>query len=153
MWVSHLSVEIIRLGNSFYIDWDRKMYYPKSDTPAQARTTTLHWPRWCGTNELTAGTAGWVIAPGPAFVDENTMQQKQYYPALPGGRCRQGQWWDRFTVIRRRARATGLIGLAASGRSQSLSNTWKQEWNKQLRLQLLPHHTLKMKTSSPWINV
>jgi len=36
------SVEIIRLGNSFYIDWDRKMYYPKSDTPAQARTTTLN---------------------------------------------------------------------------------------------------------------
>uniref|UniRef100_A0A8C7NAM5 Phospholipid-transporting ATPase n=1 Tax=Oncorhynchus kisutch TaxID=8019 RepID=A0A8C7NAM5_ONCKI len=35
-------VEIIRLGNSFYIDWDRKMYYPKSDTPAEARTTTLN---------------------------------------------------------------------------------------------------------------
>lgn len=36
------SVEIIRLGNSFYIDWDRKMYYPLKDTPAQARTTTLN---------------------------------------------------------------------------------------------------------------
>lgn len=36
------SVEIIRLGNSFYIDWDRKMYYPRSDTPAEARTTTLN---------------------------------------------------------------------------------------------------------------
>ncbi|XP_030599121.1 phospholipid-transporting ATPase ID-like [Archocentrus centrarchus] len=35
------SVELIRLGNSFFIDWDRKMYYPKNDTPAQARTTTL----------------------------------------------------------------------------------------------------------------
>uniref|UniRef100_A0A3Q2Y9N2 Phospholipid-transporting ATPase n=1 Tax=Hippocampus comes TaxID=109280 RepID=A0A3Q2Y9N2_HIPCM len=38
----YVSVEIIRLGNSFYIDWDRKMYYAKSDTPAQARTTTLN---------------------------------------------------------------------------------------------------------------
>uniref|UniRef100_A0A8C8HYH2 Phospholipid-transporting ATPase n=1 Tax=Oncorhynchus tshawytscha TaxID=74940 RepID=A0A8C8HYH2_ONCTS len=38
----YVSVEIIRLGNSFYIDWDRKMYYPKSDTPAEARTTTLN---------------------------------------------------------------------------------------------------------------
>ncbi|XP_076016071.1 phospholipid-transporting ATPase ID-like [Genypterus blacodes] len=38
----YVSVEIIRLGNSFFIDWDRKMYYPKSDTPAQARTTTLN---------------------------------------------------------------------------------------------------------------
>lgn len=38
----YVSVEIIRLGNSYFIDWDRKMYYPKSDTPAQARTTTLN---------------------------------------------------------------------------------------------------------------
>nr|XP_046231963.1 probable phospholipid-transporting ATPase IM [Scatophagus argus] len=38
----YVSVEMIRLGNSFFIDWDRKMYYPKSDTPAQARTTTLN---------------------------------------------------------------------------------------------------------------
>ncbi|KAM4528219.1 phospholipid-transporting ATPase ID-like [Odontesthes bonariensis] len=38
----YVSVEIIRLGNSFFIDWDRKMYYPKNDTPAQARTTTLN---------------------------------------------------------------------------------------------------------------
>ncbi|KAH0627756.1 hypothetical protein JD844_008045 [Phrynosoma platyrhinos] len=37
-----LSVEIIRLCNSFYIDWDRKMYYAPSDMPAQARTTTLN---------------------------------------------------------------------------------------------------------------
>lgn len=37
-----VSVEIIRLGNSFFINWDRKMYYPKNDTPAQARTTTLN---------------------------------------------------------------------------------------------------------------
>ncbi|KAM6984841.1 phospholipid-transporting ATPase ID [Aplochiton taeniatus] len=38
----YVSVEIIRLGNSYYIDWDRKMYYPRNDTPAQARTTTLN---------------------------------------------------------------------------------------------------------------
>ncbi|XP_029024237.1 phospholipid-transporting ATPase ID [Betta splendens] len=38
----YVSVEIIRLGNSFFIDWDRKMYYPRNDTPAQARTTTLN---------------------------------------------------------------------------------------------------------------
>uniref|UniRef100_A0A3B3VGL6 Phospholipid-transporting ATPase n=1 Tax=Poecilia latipinna TaxID=48699 RepID=A0A3B3VGL6_9TELE len=38
----YVSVEMIRLGNSFFIDWDRKMYYPKKDTPAQARTTTLN---------------------------------------------------------------------------------------------------------------
>uniref|UniRef100_A0A4W6FLE7 Phospholipid-transporting ATPase n=1 Tax=Lates calcarifer TaxID=8187 RepID=A0A4W6FLE7_LATCA len=38
----YVSVEIIRLGNSFYIDWDRKMYYARNDTPAEARTTTLN---------------------------------------------------------------------------------------------------------------
>ncbi|XP_041825184.1 phospholipid-transporting ATPase ID-like [Melanotaenia boesemani] len=38
----YVSVELIRLVNSFFIDWDRKMYYPKKDTPAQARTTTLN---------------------------------------------------------------------------------------------------------------
>uniref|UniRef100_A0AAY4AEP2 Phospholipid-transporting ATPase n=1 Tax=Denticeps clupeoides TaxID=299321 RepID=A0AAY4AEP2_9TELE len=38
----YVSVEIIRLGNSYYIDWDRKMYHTNSDTPAQARTTTLN---------------------------------------------------------------------------------------------------------------
>uniref|UniRef100_A0A8C5C5I2 Phospholipid-transporting ATPase n=1 Tax=Gadus morhua TaxID=8049 RepID=A0A8C5C5I2_GADMO len=38
----YVSVEIIRLGNSFYIDWDRKMYDARSDTPAEARTTTLN---------------------------------------------------------------------------------------------------------------
>lgn len=40
--ISAWSVEIIRLGNSFYIDWDRKMYYARNDTPAEARTTTLN---------------------------------------------------------------------------------------------------------------
>lgn len=36
------SVEVIRLGNSFYIDWDSNMYYVQKDTPAEARTTTLN---------------------------------------------------------------------------------------------------------------
>ncbi len=34
-------VEFIRLVNSFWINWDVKMYYAKKDTPAKARTTTL----------------------------------------------------------------------------------------------------------------
>ncbi|XP_048456251.1 phospholipid-transporting ATPase ID [Rhincodon typus] len=37
----YVSIEVIRLGSSFYIGWDSKMYYPKKDTPALARTTTL----------------------------------------------------------------------------------------------------------------
>uniref|UniRef100_A0A8C5KN67 Phospholipid-transporting ATPase n=1 Tax=Jaculus jaculus TaxID=51337 RepID=A0A8C5KN67_JACJA len=38
----YVSVEIIRLGNSFYINWDRKMFYAPKNIPAQARTTTLN---------------------------------------------------------------------------------------------------------------
>ncbi|ELK09042.1 Putative phospholipid-transporting ATPase FetA [Pteropus alecto] len=38
----YVSVEIIRLGNSCYINWDQKMYYAPKNTPAQARTTTLN---------------------------------------------------------------------------------------------------------------
>ncbi|XP_043380397.1 probable phospholipid-transporting ATPase IM isoform X7 [Chelonia mydas] len=38
----YVSVEVIRLGHSYFINWDRKMYYPKKDTPAEVRTTTLN---------------------------------------------------------------------------------------------------------------
>ena len=38
----YVSVEIIRLGQSFFINWDRQMYYSPKDTPALARTTTLN---------------------------------------------------------------------------------------------------------------
>lgn len=36
------SVEMIRFAHSFMINWDVKMYYEKSDTPAKCRTTTLN---------------------------------------------------------------------------------------------------------------
>ncbi|XP_072462060.1 phospholipid-transporting ATPase IC [Notamacropus eugenii] len=38
----YVSVEIIRLGQSYFINWDLQMYYSKKDTPAKARTTTLN---------------------------------------------------------------------------------------------------------------
>nr|XP_033707560.1 probable phospholipid-transporting ATPase IM isoform X8 [Tursiops truncatus] len=38
----YVSVEVIRLGHSYFINWDRKMYYSGKATPAQARTTTLN---------------------------------------------------------------------------------------------------------------
>lgn len=36
------SVEVIRLGHSYFINWDKRMYCGKSRTPAEARTTTLN---------------------------------------------------------------------------------------------------------------
>ncbi|CAH2296591.1 phospholipid-transporting ATPase IC [Pelobates cultripes] len=38
----YVSVEIIRLGQSYFINWDLQMYYQVKDTPAKARTTTLN---------------------------------------------------------------------------------------------------------------
>lgn len=37
----YVSVEIIRLIQSWLIDWDIQMYYPENNTPANARSTTL----------------------------------------------------------------------------------------------------------------
>ncbi|GAB1604721.1 phospholipid-transporting ATPase ID-like isoform X1 [Argonauta hians] len=38
----YVSVEMIRFAHSLMINWDVKMYYDKSDTPAKCRTTTLN---------------------------------------------------------------------------------------------------------------
>uniref|UniRef100_W5N6C3 Phospholipid-transporting ATPase n=1 Tax=Lepisosteus oculatus TaxID=7918 RepID=W5N6C3_LEPOC len=38
----YVSVEVIRLGHSYFINWDRRLYYSRRDTPAEARTTTLN---------------------------------------------------------------------------------------------------------------
>lgn len=38
----YVSVEIIRFCHSLWINWDVKMYYEPTDTPAKARTTTLN---------------------------------------------------------------------------------------------------------------
>lgn len=39
---SGVSVEVIRLGHSYFINWDKKMFCTKKRTPAEARTTTLN---------------------------------------------------------------------------------------------------------------
>ncbi|MGH0192170.1 UNVERIFIED_CONTAM: hypothetical protein FKN15_004589 [Acipenser sinensis] len=38
----YVSVEVIRLGHSYFINWDRRMFCQRRDTPAEARTTTLN---------------------------------------------------------------------------------------------------------------
>uniref|UniRef100_A0AAQ6ALA2 Phospholipid-transporting ATPase n=1 Tax=Amphiprion ocellaris TaxID=80972 RepID=A0AAQ6ALA2_AMPOC len=38
----YVSVEVIRLGQSKFINWDLQMYFAEKDTPAKARTTTLN---------------------------------------------------------------------------------------------------------------
>jgi len=38
----YVSVELIRLGQSQFINWDLKMYHRETDTPARARSTALN---------------------------------------------------------------------------------------------------------------
>ncbi|KAJ8354717.1 hypothetical protein SKAU_G00222840 [Synaphobranchus kaupii] len=38
----YVSVEVIRLGHSYFINWDRRMFCQQRNTPAEARTTTLN---------------------------------------------------------------------------------------------------------------
>ncbi len=38
----YVSVEVIRLAQSFLINWDEQMFYEKTQTAAKARTTTLN---------------------------------------------------------------------------------------------------------------
>lgn len=38
----YVSVEVIRLFQSFLINWDEQMYYSENKTHAKARTTTLN---------------------------------------------------------------------------------------------------------------
>ncbi|XP_061676915.1 phospholipid-transporting ATPase ID [Syngnathoides biaculeatus] len=37
----YVSVEVIRLGHSYFINWDQRMFCPECNTAAEARTTTL----------------------------------------------------------------------------------------------------------------
>ncbi|TRY82760.1 hypothetical protein DNTS_020637 [Danionella cerebrum] len=38
----YVSVEVIRLGHSYFINWDRRMFCSRTNTAAEARTTTLN---------------------------------------------------------------------------------------------------------------
>ncbi|XP_017261311.1 phospholipid-transporting ATPase ID isoform X2 [Kryptolebias marmoratus] len=38
----YVSVEVLRLSHSLFINWDQKMFCGRTDTPAEARTTTLN---------------------------------------------------------------------------------------------------------------
>ncbi|XP_051896651.1 phospholipid-transporting ATPase ID isoform X2 [Pristis pectinata] len=38
----YVSVEVIRLGHSYFINWDRKMFFAQKNISAEARTTTLN---------------------------------------------------------------------------------------------------------------
>ncbi|KAJ7385268.1 Phospholipid-transporting ATPase ID [Desmophyllum pertusum] len=64
----YISVEVIRLGQSLWINWDINMYYEKKDTPAVARTTTL-------TEEL--GQIQYIFSDKTGTLTQNVMTFKK----------------------------------------------------------------------------
>uniref|UniRef100_A0A669AV99 Phospholipid-transporting ATPase n=1 Tax=Oreochromis niloticus TaxID=8128 RepID=A0A669AV99_ORENI len=64
----YVSVEVIRLGQSKFINWDLQMYFAEKDTPAKARTTTL--------NEQ-LGQIQYVFSDKTGTLTQNIMQFKK----------------------------------------------------------------------------
>uniref|UniRef100_A0A8C9XZ91 Phospholipid-transporting ATPase n=1 Tax=Sander lucioperca TaxID=283035 RepID=A0A8C9XZ91_SANLU len=109
----YVSVEVIRLGQSKFINWDLQMYFLEKDTPAKARTTTL--------NEQ-LGQIEYIFSDKTGTLTQNIMQFKKCTIA---GRSYGTDIWNQYADRSFQFVDHSLVECIRSGKDKDVNEFFK----------------------------